>query len=93
MTSDVLVQELVTKVLSCCHDLVNPFLWGLSAACEPRLSMFWVANINLVIKVRMHSWNNILSQRIIIIFSNNKNSNNIKFVLILVTSRLVHVHV
>ncbi|XP_068755165.1 nucleolar pre-ribosomal-associated protein 1-like isoform X2 [Montipora capricornis] len=51
MTSDVLVQELVTKVLSCCHDLVNPFLWGLSAACEPRLSMFWVANINLVIKI------------------------------------------
>ena len=57
MTSDVCIQELVTKVLCCCQDVLKPFLSSLSATYEPRLSMSWVANMNLVTKVRKpHIW-------------------------------------
>ena len=57
MTSDVCIQELVTKVLCCCQDVLKPFLSSLSATYEPRLSMPWVANMNLVTKVRKtHVW-------------------------------------
>ena len=52
VTQDVLIQELVITVLSCCQDLVKPFLSSLKATYEPRLSMPWVANMNLVTKVR-----------------------------------------
>ena len=52
VTSDVFVQELVNKVLCCCQDVVKPFLSSLSATYEPRLSMPWIANMNLVTKVR-----------------------------------------
>jgi len=52
VTTDVLIQELVITVLSCCQDLVTPFLSSMSATYEPRLSMPWIANMNLVTKVR-----------------------------------------
>ena len=53
LLSDVLVQELVIEVLCCCQDLINPFLSGfLGGPHELRLSMSWVANMNLVTKVR-----------------------------------------
>ena len=51
-TTDVLVQELVITVLCCCHDVVRPFLSSLMATYEPRLSMHWIANMNLLTKVR-----------------------------------------
>ena len=51
-TTDVLVQELVITVLCCCHDVVRPFLSSLTATYEPRLSMHWIANMNLLTKVR-----------------------------------------
>ena len=55
LISDVLVQELMIEVLCCCQDLINPFLAGfLGAPHELKLSMSWVANINLVTKVREH---------------------------------------
>ena len=55
LISDVLVQELVIEVLCCCHDLINPFLSGfLGGPHELKLSMSWVANMNLVTKVREH---------------------------------------
>ncbi|XP_022797243.1 uncharacterized protein LOC111335571 [Stylophora pistillata] len=50
-TTDVLVQELVITVLCCCHDVVRPFLSSLTATYEPRLSMQWIANMNLLTKV------------------------------------------
>ena len=55
VTTDVLVQELVITVLCCCHDVVKPFLSSLTATYEPRLSMPWIANMNLVTKVRKQS--------------------------------------
>ena len=51
-TTDVLVQELVITVLCCCQDVVRPFLSSLTATYEPRLSMHWIANMNLLTKVR-----------------------------------------
>ena len=52
MVSDVLVQELVIKVLCCCQDIVKPFLSSLTVTYEPRLSLPWVSNVNLLTKVR-----------------------------------------
>ena len=52
MVSDVLVQELVIKVLCCCQDIVKPFLTSLTVTYEPRLSLPWVSNVNLLTKVR-----------------------------------------
>ena len=52
MVSDVLVQELVIKVLCCCQDIVKPFLSSLTVTYEPRLSLAWVSNVNLLTKVR-----------------------------------------
>lgn len=52
VTTDVFIQGLVITVLSCCQDLVKPFLSSLTATYEPRLSMPWIANMNLVTKVR-----------------------------------------
>lgn len=52
MVSDVLVQELVIKVLCCCQDVVKPFLTSLTVTYEPRLSLPWVTNMNLLTKVR-----------------------------------------
>ena len=52
LTTDVLIQELVITVLFCCQDLLKPFLSSLAATYEPRLSMPWIANMNLIIKVR-----------------------------------------
>ena len=52
MISDVLVQELVIKVLCCCQDVVKPFLTSLTVTYEPRLSLPWVTNMNLLTKVR-----------------------------------------
>lgn len=60
--SDVLVQELVIEVLCCCQDLINPFLSGFLGGNELKLSMSWVANMNLVTKVREHGTKNIESQ-------------------------------
>lgn len=52
VASDVFAQELVIKVVCCCQDVLSPFLSGLVATYEPRLSMPWVSNMNLVTKVR-----------------------------------------
>ena len=52
VTTDVLIQELVVTMLSCCQDVLKPFLSSLTATYEPRLSMPWIANMNLLTKVR-----------------------------------------
>jgi len=51
VASDVFAQELVIKVVCCCQDVLSPFLSGLVATYEPRLSMPWVSNMNLVTKM------------------------------------------
>ena len=52
VATDVLIQELVITALTCCQDVLKPFLSSLTATYEPRLSMPWIANMNLVTKVR-----------------------------------------
>ncbi|KAJ7389927.1 nucleolar pre-ribosomal-associated protein 1 [Desmophyllum pertusum] len=52
--TDVLIQDLVITVLCCCQDVTKPFLSSLTVTYEPRLSMPWITNMNLLTKVRKY---------------------------------------
>ena len=47
-----LMQELTTRTISACPDLLLSYLRSLSFSLEPRASSRWMTNINFLIKVR-----------------------------------------
>ncbi|XP_048577840.1 nucleolar pre-ribosomal-associated protein 1 isoform X2 [Nematostella vectensis] len=44
-------QDLVVKILTCCPDLVNPYLSSMSITYEPRLSLPWITNMRFLVKL------------------------------------------
>ena len=51
--TDPLVQELTTRTISSCPDLLLSYLRSLSASFEPKASSKWLASVDFLIKVQL----------------------------------------